>query len=167
MTAASSARHCRPIPSGQVSVTAGAVAFGVALSLIGLAVLVQFNMLSRSCWRSPRSALVVIYPFSKRFTFWPQVVLGLTFKWGALVGWAAIQASLAPAAVLLYAGSVCWTIAYDTIYAHQDKDDDAMLGLKSTALRFGAATPKWLTLFFTGALVAVGRSHFSPPVPVL
>ena len=149
----------RPIPSGQVSVKQ-ALAFGVALSLIGLAVLVQFNAFT-IVLAIASLGLVVIYPFSKRYTFWPQVVLGLVFKWGALVGWAAIQGSLAPAALLLYAGSVCWTIAYDTIYAHQDKDDDAMLGLKSTALRFGAATPKWLTLFFTGALSLWGLALFA------
>ena len=78
--------------------------------------------------------LIAIYPFMKRFTFWPQLVLGLTFKWGALVGWAAVTGSLSLAAVVLYAGCVLWTVGYDTIYAHQDKEDDALLGLKSTAL---------------------------------
>lgn len=141
----------RPIPSGQVSVLQ-ALMFGVALSLIGLAVLLQFNVFT--IWLAISSiALIVIYPFSKRFTFWPQVVLGLTFKWGALVGWAAVTGSLAAPALVLYAGSVLWTIAYDTIYAHQDKDDDAILGLKSTALRFGDATVPWLTGFYGLALV--------------
>lgn len=142
----------RPIPSGQVSVKQAA-AFGIGLCLVGLLVLVQFNAFT--VWLGISSlALVAIYPFSKRFTYWPQVVLGLTFKWGALVGWAAIHGGLSLAAVVLYAGCVCWTIGYDTIYAHQDKDDDSVLGLKSTALRFGAATPQWLTLFYGVAILA-------------
>src|SRR5690606_26775890 len=96
---------------------------------------------------------VAIYPFSKRFTFWPQVVLGLTFKWGALVGWAAIYGTLSTTAFVLYAGCVLWTIGYDTIYAHQDKEDDALRGLKSTALRFGEATQNWVAGFYGGAVV--------------
>jgi 4-hydroxybenzoate polyprenyltransferase len=141
----------RPIPSGQVSVRQ-ALAFGVGLSLIGLVVLIQFNWFT--IWLGIASlGLVAIYPFSKRFTYWPQVVLGLTFKWGALVGWAAVHGGLSAAPLLLYAGCVCWTIGYDTIYAHQDKDDDAVLGLKSTALRFGEKTPGWLTAFYGAALL--------------
>ena len=101
-------------------------------------------------------ALIAIYPFSKRFTYWPQLMLGLTFKWGALVGWAAVTGSLTLAPVVLYAGSVLWTIGYDTIYAHQDKEDDLMVGLKSTALRFGEATPRWLSGFYAGAVVLWG-----------
>jgi 4-hydroxybenzoate polyprenyltransferase len=141
----------RPIPSGQVNVTQ-ALLFGVVLSLIGLAVLVQFNTFT--IWLGIASlALVAIYPFSKRFTFWPQVVLGLTFKWGALVGWSAIYGTLEPTAFVLYVGCVLWTIGYDTIYAHQDKEDDALLGLKSTALRFGEATQNWVAGFYGGAVV--------------
>ena len=101
-------------------------------------------------------ALIAIYPFSKRFTYWPQLMLGLTFKWGALVGWAAVTGSLALAPLVLYAGSVLWTIGYDTIYAHQDKEDDLMVGLKSTALRFGEATQRWLSGFYAGAVVLWG-----------
>ena len=141
----------RPIPSGQVSVKR-ALLFGLLLCLIGLLVLIQFN--SFTIWLGIASlGLVAAYPFSKRYTYWPQVVLGLTFMWGALVGWAAVHAGLGLAPLLLYAGCVCWTIGYDTIYAHQDKEDDALLGLKSTALRFGAATPRWLTLFYGSALL--------------
>ncbi|MCB1509315.1 MAG: 4-hydroxybenzoate octaprenyltransferase [Hyphomicrobiaceae bacterium] len=141
----------RPIPSGQITVPQ-ALAFGVGLSLIGLMVLIQFNAFT-IVLAMASLGLIVIYPFSKRYTYWPQVVLGLTFKWGALVGWAAVTGSLAVPPLLLYAGCVLWTIGYDTIYAHQDRDDDAILGLKSTALRFGAATHYWLTGFYTGALV--------------
>ncbi|MGI9477151.1 MAG: 4-hydroxybenzoate octaprenyltransferase [Hyphomicrobiaceae bacterium] len=162
----------RPIPSGQVSVRQ-AILFGVLQSLIGLAVLVQFNAFT--IWLGISSlALVAIYPFAKRFTYWPQLVLGMTFNWGVLVGWTSLQGSLTSAGVvaaaplLLYCGAIAWTIGYDTIYAHQDKEDDALLGLKSTALRFGANTQRWLTGFYgvTVALwlataFAVGAGHFT------
>ena len=97
--------------------------------------------------------LVATYPFFKRFTWWPQVMLGLTFKWGALVGWAAVIGALGAAPLVLYAASILWTIGYDTIYAHQDKEDDATLGLKSSALRLGPATRPWLCVFYGGAVV--------------
>jgi 4-hydroxybenzoate polyprenyltransferase len=141
----------RPIPSGQVSVPQ-AFAFAIALSLVGFLVLMQFNW-PTVLIGSASLLLIAIYPFMKRYTYWPQVVLGLVFKWGALVGWSAVTGSLATAALMLYAGCVLWTIGYDTIYAHQDKDDDELLGLKSTALRFGAATKPWLVGFFAGAVV--------------
>ena len=141
----------RPIPSGQVTV-AQAKLFMVTLCLVGLAVLLQFN------WPTvilgiASLALIAIYPFMKRYTYWPQLVLGLTFKWGALVGWTAVRGKLEIPALLLYAGCVLWTIGYDTIYAHQDKEDDLAMGLKSTAIRFGAQTKPWLTGFYAGALV--------------
>jgi 4-hydroxybenzoate polyprenyltransferase len=88
----------------------------------------------------------------KRLTYWPQVVLGLTFKWGALVGWTAVRGTLEGPAIALYAGCVLWTIGYDTIYAHQDKEDDLALGLKSTAIRFGERTKAWLSGLYAGAL---------------
>jgi 4-hydroxybenzoate polyprenyltransferase len=141
----------RPIPSGQVSVAEAWMFFAV-LCLLGLLVLLQFNLFTIVLGIASLG-LVAIYPFMKRFTYWPQLVLGLVFKWGALVGWAAVTGTLSAAAVALYAGSVLWTIGYDTIYAHQDKDDDAAVGLKSTALKFGAATPVWLTAFYAGAVI--------------
>jgi 4-hydroxybenzoate polyprenyltransferase len=141
----------RPIPSGQISV-AQALAFGIALSLIGFIVLIQFNWITIILAISSLG-LIVAYPFSKRFTYWPQVVLGLTFKWGALVGWTAVTGQIGWPSVVLYAGCVLWTIGYDTIYAHQDKDDDAILGLKSTALRFGEQSTPWLVAFYAGALL--------------
>ena len=144
----------RPIPAGLVSVKQ-ALAFAVALSLIGLAVLLQFNAFTVGVGIASLG-LVAVYPFAKRFTYWPQFVLGLTFKWGALVGWAAVTGNLGWTALVLYVGSVCWTIGYDTIYAHQDKEDDALLGLKSTALRFGPRTKPWLTGFYGAALVLWG-----------
>jgi 4-hydroxybenzoate polyprenyltransferase len=146
----------RPIPSGQVGVTA-AFAFLALQCLAGLLVLLQLNWFTVALGASSL-LLIAVYPFSKRFTFWPQAVLGLTFKWGALVGWAAVTGSLALPALALYAGSVLWTIGYDTIYAHQDKEDDALLGLKSTALRFGGATPRWLAGFYAGAITLWGAA---------
>jgi 4-hydroxybenzoate polyprenyltransferase len=92
--------------------------------------------------------IVALYPFVKRFSHWPQAVLGIAFNWGALMGWAAVLGRLDLAPLILYAGAVCWTIGYDTIYAHQDREDDGVLGLKSTALRFGAATKTWLALLY-------------------
>ncbi len=148
----------RPIPSGQVSV-AQACMFLVALCLIGLLVLLQFNTFT-IVLGAASLLLIAVYPFMKRFTFWPQVVLGLTFKWGALVGWTAVTGSLSTPPIALYAGSVLWTIAYDTIYAHQDKEDDLAIGLKSTALRFGEATPSWLAAFYTGAILLWGCAGF-------
>jgi len=141
----------RPIPSGQVS-KRQAFAFAVLLCLVGLAVLLQFNWTTVVVGASSL-LLVAIYPFAKRYTNWPQLVLGLTFKWGALVGWTSIMGRPSAAMFVLYAGCIAWTIAYDTIYAHQDRDDDAMIGLKSTALHFGEATPRYLALFYGLALV--------------
>jgi 4-hydroxybenzoate polyprenyltransferase len=146
----------RPIPSGQVSVAA-ALAFLALECLAGLLVLLQFNRFTVALGAASL-LLIAVYPFSKRFTFWPQAVLGLTFKWGALVGWAAVTGTLALPALVLYAGSVLWTIGYDTIYAHQDKEDDALLGLRSTALRFGAATRRWVAAFYGGAVVLWGAA---------
>lgn len=143
----------RPIPAGQVSV-GQAFAFLVLLCLLGLAVLLQFNMFT-VVTGAASLIVVAIYPFMKRITYWPQAVLGLAFNWGALVGWTAVHGSLAPAALLLYAGGIAWTLAYDTIYAHQDKEDDALIGLKSTALKFGGATIWWLGLFFFLALALI------------
>jgi 4-hydroxybenzoate polyprenyltransferase len=144
----------RPIPSGQVSVAEAWMFFAI-LCLVGFLILIQFNLFT-IVLGAASLVLVAIYPFMKRFTYWPQLVLGLTFKWGALVGWAAVTGSLSLAAIALYVGSVLWTIGYDTIYAHQDKEDDLAIGLKSTALKFGAATPRWLTAFYAGAVVLWG-----------
>src|SRR6185503_18721379 len=141
----------RPIPSGQVSV-AEARMFLAVLCLAGLVILLQFNLFT-IVLGAASLALVAVYPFMKRLTYWPQLVLGLTFKWGALVGWTAVTGSLALAPVVLYAGCVLWTIGYDTIYAHQDKEDDLAIGLKSTALKFGDATPQWLVAFYAGAVL--------------
>jgi 4-hydroxybenzoate polyprenyltransferase len=141
----------RPIPSGRASVKQAAV-FGAALSLIGLLVLLQFNHFTILLGMSSL-LLVAIYPFMKRLTYWPQLVLGLTFNWGALVGWSAAQGNLSLPPFLLYAGCIAWTIGYDTIYAHQDKEDDLSLGLKSTALKFGERTIPWVGGFYVAAWI--------------
>ncbi|PCI33459.1 MAG: 4-hydroxybenzoate octaprenyltransferase [Alphaproteobacteria bacterium] len=140
----------RPLPSGRVSVAQAFVFLG-CLCLIGFGVLLQLNEFT--IWLGVASlGLVVLYPFMKRFTYWPQIVLGLTFNWGALMGWAAITGGLETPALLIYAGGLFWTLGYDTIYAHQDKEDDALIGVKSTALKLMDNTPRWL-VFFYGMMV--------------
>ena len=143
----------RPIPSGAVSVK-GAVVFLIALCLLGLIILIQFNW-TTVIIGAASLILVVIYPFMKRFTYWPQIFLGLAFNWGALVGWSAIHDGLKAAPLILYAGGIAWTLAYDTIYAHQDKEDDLLVGIKSTAIRFGQASPYWIAAFFALSLVLI------------
>jgi len=136
----------RPIPSGQISVRQAWIFLG-ALCLIGLLVLVQFNRFTILVGVASLG-LVAAYPFMKRITYWPQAWLGLTFNWGALVGYAAATGMLAPPAFAIYAAGLFWTLGYDTIYAHQDKEDDALIGVKSTALKFGPTTKYWLSGFY-------------------
>jgi 4-hydroxybenzoate polyprenyltransferase len=143
----------RPLPSGKVTPKA-AFLFMVALSLAGLAVLLSFNRLTVLLGLGVLP-IVALYPFVKRFSHWPQAVLGLAFNWGALMGWAAVLDRLDLAPLVLYGGAVCWTIGYDTIYAHQDREDDGLLGVKSTALRFGRGTKPWLTLLYAIAWLAI------------
>ena len=128
----------RPIPAGQISVRQ-ALAFMMAQALIGLVVLLQFNWFAVATGIASL-VIVAIYPFMKRITWWPQLTLGLAFSWGALMGFAAAFARIDLTALLLYAGSISWVIGYDTIYAHQDAEDDALIGVKSTARLFGAKT---------------------------
>ena len=149
----------RPIPSGQVSVTQAAL-FLIAQSLVGLAVLLTFNGFTVALGIASL-AIVAIYPFMKRITYWPQFALGLAFSWGALMGWAGMFGRLDIPALLLYAGSIAWVIGYDTIYAHQDREDDALIGIKSTALLFGARTKPMLVLFYGAALVLIGAAGFT------
>ena len=143
----------RPIPSGRVSVKQ-AIVFLVGQSLLGLAILLQFNRYTivLGC---ASLLIVAIYPFMKRITHWPQLVLGLAFNWGALVGWSAVQGSLSWPPLIIYLGGIFWTLAYDTIYAHQDKEDDVLIGVKSTALQFGESTRGWLIGFFILALLSI------------
>ncbi len=144
----------RPIPSGQVSLAAAA-AFLVLQALIGLAVLLQFNRFTVLLGIASL-AVVAVYPLMKRVTSWPQIVLGLAFSWGALMGWAAAFGRLDAPALLLYAGSIAWVIGYDTIYAHQDREDDALVGVKSTARLFGARTRLALLFFYALSVLLIG-----------
>src|SRR5215475_10422903 len=144
----------RPIPAGQVSVRQ-ALAFLVAQALVGLAVLLQFNRFAVFTGIASL-AIVAVYPFMKRITWWPQIVLGLAFSWGALMGFAATFGRLDATAFVLYAGSICWVIAYDTIYAHQDAEDDALIGIKSTARLFADRTHEALVIFYGLAVVLIG-----------
>jgi len=146
----------RPIPRGDVSIIQAA-AFLTFLGFVGLAVLVQFNIFAIGIGVLSL-ATVIIYPYMKRFTYWPQVFLGLSFNWGALLGWAAVQGSLGAAPGVLYAAGIMWTLGYDTIYAHQDKEDDILVGIKSTALRLGDATRGWLVFFYGGAIALTALS---------
>jgi len=148
----------RPIASGQVSLKQ-ALAYAIAQSLLGFLVLIQFNAFT--VWVGIASlAIVALYPFMKRVTYWPQIFLGLAFSWGALMGWAGAFGRLDPAAFLLYAGSIAWVIGYDTIYAHQDREDDALIGVKSTALLFQERTKPMLVLFFGLAVALIGAAGF-------
>jgi 4-hydroxybenzoate polyprenyltransferase len=146
----------RPIPSGQVSVQQ-ALLFLLLQALIGLGVLLRFNWFA-ICTGVASLLIVMIYPFMKRITWWPQIVLGLAFSWGALMGFAATFATLGLPALLLYAGSIAWVIGYDTIYAHQDVEDDALIGIKSTARLFGVKTRQALTIFYGLAVILIGAA---------
>jgi 4-hydroxybenzoate polyprenyltransferase len=136
----------RPIASGEISVPQ-ALAFLAALLLAGLIVLLQLNWFAVALGAASL-LLVAAYPFMKRVTYWPQAWLGLTFNWGALLGWAAVRGEVNMPAFVLYAAGIVWTLGYDTIYAHQDKEDDILVGVKSTALKLGAATKPWLAGFY-------------------
>ena len=149
----------RPIPSGQVSVAQAAL-FLILQALVGFAVLISFNGFTIGLGIASL-AIVMVYPFMKRITYWPQIVLGLAFSWGALMGWAATFGRLDWPALLLYAGSISWVIGYDTIYAHQDRDDDALIGIKSTALLFGERTKPMLALFYGLAVILIGAAGFT------
>lgn len=149
----------RPIPSGQISVR-NAWAFLFALCLIGLIILLQFNTLTITLGLSSL-ALVAAYPFMKRLTWWPQAWLGLTFNWGALMGYAAINGKLSLAPILLYAAGVAWTLGYDTIYAHQDKEDDALIGVKSSARALGERTAPALIMFYAATILLAAAAGFA------
>ena len=150
--------RARPVASGQVSVR-NAKLFLVAQALVGFLVLIQFNGFAILVGIASLAA-VAVYPLLKRVTDWPQVGLGLAFSWGALMGWAAAFGSLGLAPILLYLGGVAWTVGYDTIYAHQDKEDDAIVGIGSTARLFGDNTRPWLAGFY-GLAVALMAGAFA------
>lgn len=146
----------RPIPSGQVSVRAALVWMAVQ-AFFAAGILFSYNWLAVGLGIASLG-LVAIYPFAKRFTWWPQVFLGLAFNWGALLAWAAHAGEVPLAAVLLYAAGIAWTLYYDTIYAHQDREDDAMIGVKSTARLFGRQSRAWLWAFFVLTMLLFGAA---------
>lgn len=141
----------RPIPSGAVSVK-GALAWLATQLLISLFILLTFNNITIMLGVASL-LLVLIYPLMKRVTYWPQFFLGLAFNWGAIMGWAAVRGDLQIWPVVLYIAGIFWTLGYDTIYAHQDKEDDALIGIKSTALRFGDTSPVWIGGFYAATTI--------------
>jgi len=155
----------RPLPSGQVS-RRQAWTFLIAQALTGLVVLLQFDSFAVGLGVSSL-AIVAVYPFAKRVTNWPQLVLGLAFSWGALMGWANEFGDIDGPAVLLYIGSILWVIGYDTIYAHQDKEDDAIVGVRSTARLFGNNTKPWLAALYGGALMCFAVAFAAAQAPVV
>jgi len=164
----------RPLASGALTLSRALLFLGAQL-LVGLAVLLQLNM-NAAIIALAALPLVVAYPWMKRITWWPQLFLGITFKWGALVGWTAATGALGWPAVVLYLAGIFWTLGYDTIYAHQDKADDALIGVKSTARRLGEATPRWLWGFYSvsllllalaGGMVGMGWLFYIGLVPVV
>jgi len=140
----------RPIPSGQVS-PRQALAFLFFQAMVGFAVLITFNRLAVALG-ALSLILLVTYPFMKRITWWPQFFLGLAFNWGALLGYAAVTGRVDIAPAVLYLAGILWTLGYDTIYAHQDKDDDALIGVRSTARLFGGASRTWIGAFYAGTV---------------
>jgi 4-hydroxybenzoate polyprenyltransferase len=153
----------RPLPSGQVTVR-GALVWAVVQSLLAFGILLTFNG-TAIILGIAALVPVAIYPFAKRFTWWPQVFLGLAFNWGALLAWAAHAGSLSAAPVALYLGGIAWTLFYDTIYAHQDAEDDALIGVKSTARLFGEASPRWLRRFLMATVALIGLAVILAALP--
>ena len=149
----------RPIPSGAVSVPA-AIVFMILLALAGLGILLQFNRFAGELGFASL-LLVAAYPFMKRITWWPQAWLGLTFNWGALLGFAAQTGRIDVPDLILYAGLFFWTLGYDTIYAHQDKEDDALIGVKSTARLLGEDSGKWILRFYAVCFTLVLAAGFA------
>ncbi len=153
----------RPLPSGQVTVR-GAVVWMAAQALIAALILFSYNALAIGLGVASLG-LVLIYPFAKRFTWWPQAFLGLAFNWGALLAFAAHAGVLTWPAVALYAAGIAWTLFYDTIYAHQDKEDDALIGVKSTARLFGANSKTWLQGFMMASVVLMALAVIGAAAP--
>ena len=146
----------RPLPSGQVTVRQ-ALVWMVVQAVLAFAILLTFNRLSIALGIGSL-LLVAVYPFAKRFTWWPQAFLGLAFNWGAVLAWAAHSGSVPAGAILLYLGGISWTLYYDTIYAHQDKEDDALIGVKSTARLFAEHSGRWLAGFMALTLVLLAAA---------
>jgi len=152
----------RPLPAGEVTLR-NALIWMALQSLVGMAILFKLNKFAGGV-ALLSLVLVAVYPAMKRFTYWPQVILGLAFNWGALVGYAAVTGTLSRATVALYVGGVAWTLIYDTIYAMQDERDDAIIGVGSTARRFADAPRRWLSLFAVLALLAWTLAGYLAPL---
>ena len=153
----------RPLPSGRVSSRQAWLFLGLQL-LVGLVILLQFNRFAIGLGIASL-VTVAVYPFMKRITWWPQLFLGFAFSWGALMGWGIVLGTLALPPILLYLGSIFWVIGYDTIYAHQDMEDDALVGVKSTARLFGKKSKTAIGLLYAAALglfAVVFNLVFSP-----
>ncbi|WP_241560015.1 4-hydroxybenzoate octaprenyltransferase [Solirhodobacter olei] len=153
----------RPIPSGQVT-TAQAMGWMVAQALVAFLILLTFNR-AAVLMGVASLVLVAIYPFAKRFTWWPQVFLGLAFNWGALLAWTAHTGRIGGPSITLYLAGIAWTLFYDTIYAHQDKEDDALIGVKSTARLFGSDTIWWLRVFAVLAVLLMSLAMIAALTP--
>lgn len=155
----------RPLASGAVKPWQACI-FLAFLLLIGLFILVQMPALT--IWLGLASLVFIgVYPYMKRITWWPQAFLGITFNFGVLMGWAAVTGNISFSAVFMYAGAFFWTLGYDTIYAHQDKQDDQMVGIKSTALLFGERSKKWVGIFYTAAWVLIVAAAFLDQANIL
>ncbi|MEN9409051.1 MAG: 4-hydroxybenzoate octaprenyltransferase [Pseudomonadota bacterium] len=154
----------RPIPSGQVTVKQ-ALFWMVAQALTAALILFSYHPLAIALGIGSL-ALVAIYPFAKRFTWWPQAFLGLAFNWGALLLWAAHTGNLSAAPLFLYAAGFVWTLFYDTIYAHQDKEDDALIGVRSTARLFGENTNRWLAIFMIATVLLMSAASIAALLPL-
>lgn len=157
----------RPIPSGQINLVQAAIWLLIQM-LVSFVILMTFNNFT-IILGVVALVPVAIYPFAKRFTWWPQVFLGIAFNWGALLAWSAHSGDLSWSPVILYLAGIAWTLFYDTIYAHQDKEDDALIGVKSTARLFGEATPKFLLIFMVTsvslmAFAAILALASGPPI---
>jgi 4-hydroxybenzoate polyprenyltransferase len=156
-------RTCsRPLPSGAVTV-GRALVWMVVQAVLGAMILLSYNWLAIGLGVASL-VLVLIYPFAKRFTWWPQVFLGLAFNWGAILAFAAHAGAVTLPAVLAYAAGIAWTLFYDTIYAHQDKEDDALIGVKSTARLFGENSRAWLRGFIVAAVVLLAAAIVNTPI---
>ncbi len=155
----------RPLAAGLISIPQ-AIAFLLAQCLIGLLILLQFNTLTIELGVASL-LLVASYPFMKRITWWPQLWLGLTFNWGVLMGAATLLNDIPAAAIWLYVAGIFWTLGYDTIYAHQDREDDALVGVKSSARWLGERTRPAVAFFYSGMLVSLGLAGISHEMGIL
>lgn len=156
----------RPLAAGTVSVPRAAI-FLMLLLLCGLVILLQIPSIVTVMLGFIAVPLIALYPLMKRITWWPQLFLGIIFNFGVLMGWSAVTGVIGQPALLLYAGAVFWTLGYDTVYAHQDIEDDMRIGVKSTAIRFGEQGKKWVAGFYAMAWLLVVNAFIAAEAGVL